>query len=263
MNQQLFNRLGLMMVLLASTISVRAQGVLFYDNFESGNLDLWTGKFGPAHQGIIVPDPFNPNNNVLTFTGVDFGGDIFSATPIVLEGPHRFVLSFDFLGLPVNGVQPPEYGGFAGITAWPFSPANPVYWLAGTYPPEVNVPPPAGTVLVADGSWHHYKIDLTDVAASNQLTGISIVLEDWAGRGSVPGDVFFDNILLMGNIDLTVFQQLVPCAGPLSGGKWKNHGQYVAAMSKVVGKFWAAGLITDEEALFILFVAGKSNCGRN
>jgi hypothetical protein len=263
MTQKLFNRLGIMVFLLAATTSVRAQVVLFYDNFESGNLDQWTGKFGPANQGIIVPDPLNPNNHVLTFTGVDFGGDIFTAAPIELLGPHRFVLSFDFLGLPVGGVPPPEYGGFAGITASPVTPGNPVYWLAGTYAPEVNVPAPIGTVLVADGTWHHYKIDFTDFAVSNQLTSISITLEDWAGRGSVPGDVFFDNVLLVGKIDPTVFENLVPCAGPVSGGKWKNHGQYVSAMAKVVEKFWEAGLITDEEAFVILFTAARSNCGKN
>lgn len=250
------------MFLLAATTSVRAQGVLFNDSFESGNLNLWTGKSGGAHQGQLVTDPLNPINHVLTFTGVDFGGNMFSASPIALVGPRRFVLSFDFLGLPIGGVPPQEYGGFTGITAPPPTPTNFIYWVAGTFPPEVNVPPPVGTVLVADGTWHHYKIDFTDVAVSNHLSGINLALEDWSGRGSVPGDVFFDNVRVVGKLDPNFFQLLVPCNGPVSGGRWGSHLQYVLAMVRAVEPFWTAKLITDEEAFFILYTALVSDCGK-
>jgi len=50
-------------------------------------------------------------------------------------------------------------------------------------------------------------------------------------RGSIPGDVYFDNVRLAAPLDI---EQLVPCAGPLSGGRWKSHGQYVASVVEVV-----------------------------
>jgi hypothetical protein len=56
-------------------------------------------------------------------------------------------------------------------------------------------------------------------------------------------------------------EQLVPCRGPASGGTWKNHGQYVSAVSKVVGAFVAQDLITDEQAEEIVSEAAQSDCG--
>jgi hypothetical protein len=55
--------------------------------------------------------------------------------------------------------------------------------------------------------------------------------------------------------------QLVPCAGPASGGKWKNHGEYIAAVSEVVEQLLAEGSITDSQADDILMSAAKSTCG--
>src|SRR5712692_11443907 len=115
MKQKLPKLPGLLLVLVAWAVPVRAQLTLFEESFESGDLNQWTGKFGLSHHGQIVTDPLDPTNHVLTFTQVNAAGDIFSASPISLAGlPVRFILSFDFLGLPVGGVAPSEYGGFAG-----------------------------------------------------------------------------------------------------------------------------------------------------
>jgi hypothetical protein len=56
--------------------------------------------------------------------------------------------------------------------------------------------------------------------------------------------------------------QLVPCSGPVTGGTWKNHGQYVSAIAQVADSFLAAGLITDEEADLITEQAAHSACGK-
>jgi hypothetical protein len=56
--------------------------------------------------------------------------------------------------------------------------------------------------------------------------------------------------------------QLVPCAGPFSGGKWKNHGDYVSAVTKEANKFLAAGLITGAQKGAIVAEAAQSNCGK-
>src|SRR5689334_7023164 len=147
---------------LVTALTIRADVTVFEDAFESGSLNQWTGKLGPEHQGKIVADPLNPANHVLTFTGVNAAGDVFSAVQIPTLGKQRFVLSFDFLALPVAGVVPNEYGGFAGITTDPAGIlGNPHFWLAGTYFPAINVPASVATVLATDGQWHHYEVDFT------------------------------------------------------------------------------------------------------
>lgn len=55
--------------------------------------------------------------------------------------------------------------------------------------------------------------------------------------------------------------QLAPCDGPASGGTWKNHGQYVAAVAQAVNEFLAQGLIDQTQADAILSAAGQSPCG--
>jgi hypothetical protein len=251
---------GLSLTLLLAAIPGRAQSTLLTDNFESGNLDQWTGKLGLPHHGQIVTDPLNPANHVLTFTASATGGDIFNASPISLVGlPQRFILSFDFLGLAIGGVPPLEYGGFAGITTDPDG-ALPHYWLAGTLFDALNVPATVATVLTADGQWHHYSVDFTEVVLSNNLTSIQVMLEDWSDRLSIPGDVYFDNIKLVAGVP--TIEQLVPCAGPLSGGTWKSHGQYLSAVVQAVETYLASGVVTGEEAKQIVVAAAQSDCGK-
>ena len=55
--------------------------------------------------------------------------------------------------------------------------------------------------------------------------------------------------------------QLAPCDGPASGGTWKNHGQYVAAVAQAVEEFLAQGLISQDQAEAIVSAAGQSPCG--
>ena len=238
-----------------------AQVTLFSDSFESGNLDQWTGKFNGPDDGVIVPDPFNPTNNVLTFTAVNFGGDMFSI-PLASFDPHiqQVKLSFDFLALPVGGVVPSEYGGFAGV-ATDNTGLNP-YFMAGTYPPALNVPPPTAVTLATDQQWHHYEIDFTQFALSNGLTSVEVVLEDWAGLGSVPGDVYFDNVMLTAKLNPAIIPALVPCAGPITGGKWKTHGAYVSAMDNLTSRLVSAGLISPAEQLAYTSAAAQSICGK-
>ena len=57
-------------------------------------------------------------------------------------------------------------------------------------------------------------------------------------------------------------EQLVPCAGPLSGGHWKNHGQYVSSISQTAAKFVAQGLITERQKGAIISAAARSDCGK-
>ena len=58
-------------------------------------------------------------------------------------------------------------------------------------------------------------------------------------------------------------EQLVPCSGPARGGRWYNHGQYVAAATKAAQAFYAARLITLRERNEIIRAAVRSDCGTN
>jgi hypothetical protein len=57
-------------------------------------------------------------------------------------------------------------------------------------------------------------------------------------------------------------EELVPCEGPRTGGKWKNHGAYVSAVAKTANHFLAEGLISAAERAQIIVQAAQSDCGK-
>jgi hypothetical protein len=63
------------------------------------------------------------------------------------------------------------------------------------------------------------------------------------------------------NADGCSIDQLAPCAGPVSGGVWKNHGQYVSTVAHVTEDFVEQGLISEAQAEAIVSAAARSNCG--
>jgi hypothetical protein len=262
MKNQIPVTFGLVILFAAMAHPVQADITLFRDSFESGNLNKWTGKDGAPSNGLIVSDPLNPANHVLAFTAVNSFGDTYSAMPLDVSGPRQYILSFDFLGVPDTNNPTRENGGFIGIAQAPTSDAE-QFWIAGTFPGAITVPPPVATTLVADGAWHHYRIDFTSVVVSNNLTQTLLMVEDWFNFGSVPGDAFFDNIRVVGVFDLNTILAQVPCEGPAPGKKWKNHGAYVSTVAKIVETYLNANVITVEEALEVMFVAARSDCGKN
>jgi hypothetical protein len=60
----------------------------------------------------------------------------------------------------------------------------------------------------------------------------------------------------------SIVDQLCPCAGPGSGQRWKNHGDYVSCVAKAAEAFLAADLITEEQKQAIVEAAVQSNCGK-
>jgi hypothetical protein len=170
--------------------------VLFEDNFESGNLHQWTGDVHGPHHGVIVADPLRHENHVLTFTELSANGDLFCAALVsVANSAQRYVLSFDYLGLPQADSVPDNLGGFLGLATSVDEWQQGRYWLAGTDASGINTP--IGVELKDDGAWHHYEIDVTSLVRSAGLTDVHIMVEDWRDIGGVPGDVFFDNIRLV------------------------------------------------------------------
>jgi len=57
-------------------------------------------------------------------------------------------------------------------------------------------------------------------------------------------------------------EQLVPCAGPASGGAWKNHGAYVSVVAQVAQEFVEEGLISAADRAAIVVRAAQSDCGK-
>jgi hypothetical protein len=55
--------------------------------------------------------------------------------------------------------------------------------------------------------------------------------------------------------------QLAPCAGPASGGDWKNHGQYMSAVAQALEQFLAQGLISSDQKDALVAAAAQSPCG--
>lgn len=56
-------------------------------------------------------------------------------------------------------------------------------------------------------------------------------------------------------------EQLVPCDGPVDGGRWRNHGQYVSAVADAVNRLANDGLLTRREGKAIVADAARSDCG--
>jgi len=167
-------------------------GILLSENCES-DFSHWVGQSEGAHDGLIVPDPLNPANHVITFSALADTGDIFS-----VELPsyvlHIYWSEFDYLGLPKEGSPEGNTGGRIGITDG--TPGSAVVWLAGTIITE----PYYQEKLIDDGQWHSYSIPFVPEAIPGIAeNGFRVMIEDWCGQPpdlpqGVPGDAFFDDI---------------------------------------------------------------------
>jgi hypothetical protein len=156
------------------------------------------------------------------------------------------------------------------------------YWGANTPPTPATV-----SLVFSDGSfesftfsaphdgalnWHgwHFGTGITSVSYSGDFVVVDglqanvITIPDADGDGVPDSQDQCPNTPAGAVVDAhgCSIDQLVPCAGPSSGGTWNNHGQYVSAVAQTAGAFSAAGLITDAEQAAIVRAAAQSNCGR-
>lgn len=162
------------------------------EDFESGSLaGVWVGQGGDpsAHHGLIVTDPLDPSNKVLTFSDTNAGGDIFtSSTGFVLVPGTEYTVSFRYMGDPTKGGTPDDLGGYAGLAkGFPGS----HLWYYGT-----GAVSGAADVLVDDGKWRSYSYTFT--APLSIGSPIHLMFEDFAHANyvtaDVAGDVYFDDI---------------------------------------------------------------------
>jgi hypothetical protein len=167
------------LVLSAALASSASATTLFSEDFE-GNLSQWSpSTYYAGASASIVADPVG-SDAAVHFGVLNSGGDIVS-TAALTSGNGQYILSFEYLGTPGHGGVAGNLGGFIAF-AYGFPGSH--TWLAGTidgYGP---------TNLIDDGTWHSYTINFTAGA------GIHIMLEDFVGSGGVPGDAYFDNIML-------------------------------------------------------------------
>lgn len=165
----------LILAMAAALAETASATTLFTEDFES-DLSQWTGVYaymGPT--SAIVADPLQGDHALRA--GLNSGGDIRTIAPIT-SASGNYIISFDYLGIPVPGSVPGDFGGFLFWTGtWT--------WIGGTsgvagYPNN----------LIDDGQWHSYSISL------GSAPGNSIYIEDWIGSGWTGGDAFFDNIVV-------------------------------------------------------------------
>jgi len=169
---------------MASVASAANADIVYSEDFESG-LSLWTGKQGGAHSGLIVSDPLDGFDNVLSFTGLVGGGDLFTKDLIELEADQSYRISFDYLGLPTHLTRDNDSGGYVGFSG-SNTRSHSWHWATGSASG-------AKDVLVDDGQWRSYHFDFT-TADLGLGTSVRLMLEDYSGSGGVSGDAFFDNL---------------------------------------------------------------------
>jgi len=151
-------------------VNIANAGVLFFDDFEDGNL-MNNPLYKKNDHGIIVTDLIE-GDKALSFTDIDFGSDLDSHQLTSTTG--NVYLSFDYLGT-CNLVR--------GCGGYIFLPRSGNDWI-GTSTAFNNW----GFTLTDDNTWHHYEVSFS-------ATDFTFRLEDWGGAGNgIAGDAFFDNI---------------------------------------------------------------------
>lgn len=181
-----------MLLLLAASIFVLVAGSsnaqIVAETFDS-DLSAW-----PLNKsGIIVEDPFDETNSVLTFQAANAIYDLKSDS-IYCDAEATYVFSFRYLGLPGPQSAQDNCGGYISIQTTPL-----IGYDWDTTPCEVAY---EGD-LVDDGQWHSYELQfqLSDLGGAPG-DPIYIAIEDWNGAASAcppdatVGDVFFDDVIL-------------------------------------------------------------------
>jgi hypothetical protein len=59
-----------------------------------------------------------------------------------------------------------------------------------------------------------------------------------------------------------VLPELPSCAGPATGGLWRNHGEYMAAVTRALNRLVEENVITAVQRGALIAQAARSTCGR-
>ncbi len=254
-------------------------------NGRQADQGLWVDAAGR----IYVADAFlgtvlvlDGNGNVLTTIGT-FGegaGGLEAPADVVIDSRQRlFVSSTNGSKLEIFGVGPyfdgelyapgrltfrgPSFDARAATSITLYLEV-PGYRLEGISPPAVVANGTASAISAIVGDVDGNGIDdlaLTfgaDLLQTFPATGTATITV----RGSV-GALRFEETA---GVKLASFgdpiAQRCPCAGPVSGGEWKNHGQYVTCVVDIANTLFQRGLITFAELGALKQDAAASSCGR-
>jgi hypothetical protein len=127
------------------------------------------------------------------------------------------------------------------------------------------------TVLTLDGMDLYWGVGNeissgpSGITAQTAVDNICLILPDSDGDGVPDGLDLCPNTPpgAIVNTNGCSIAQLVPCAGPRSGGTWRNHGEYVLTVIETATDFLKADLITRREWAQIVSRAARSKCGWN
>lgn len=115
-----------------------------------------------------------------------------------------------------------------------------------------------GTAL--EGAWEDLQGTVRFTMLSGSATLEQIVFLHFAPLDTETRDV--RQLTVVPVRGAALIEQLVPCAGPRSGGQWKNQGEYRSAIGNAVQELLAAGGLSEQEAHDILQAAARSDCGK-
>lgn len=232
-------------VSVAVGFSAHAQNLILNGSFESPAITA------NALSYPTVPDSWLGNNvGILngTYGGIDtlyplphsgqqylhLGSSSFLSQAFTVSSPGKYVLSW-FDSTEFNGPD----------TASPYSVT--VSDSAANTVASKNLDANASSLRL----WTQHSIEL--MLASGTYT---LRFEGYAAFYGEKADI--DDV----SVEPSGIQQSCPCGGPVSGGTWKNHGQYVSCVAKAAEAALKHGLVTEGEKDAIVEEAAQSNCGK-
>lgn len=204
-----------------------------------------------AHPATLIATPATISHQIRrgstenwTFTLSEVGGQIdatgVQATISDLAGASRTISASDISLLDIPAQI--SAGGSAGVG---IQLAVQDCFPLGVYSGQMSVTWSSGTIQI--------PVAIEVIPRSDDADGDCVPDAQDQCPNTPPGAIVSPNGC---SID-----QLVPCAGPATGGKWKTHGDYVSAVAREAEKFLAAGLITQVQKDAIVAAAAKSPCG--
>lgn len=162
------------------------------------------------------------------------------------------------LGADGNFYGTTVYGGIYEGTVFRMTPNGTVTTLANFPSREFGVRPYAGVTFGADGNLY----GTTSTGGSGDsgiIFRVNMPEIDTDGDGVLDDQDECPNTAPGAIVDASgcSIEQLVPCDGP-----WKNHGQYVSAVTAVANDFLNADLIDKHQRNAIVRAAAQSDCGK-
>jgi hypothetical protein len=92
------------------------------------------------------------------------------------------------------------------------------------------------------------------------VTNIGLFSDNSLGPRAATFNVTLTRLIERSPIDIDA---LCPCAGPVSGGTWKSHGQYLSCVAKAANALLKEGLLMEDQAEAIVETAAQSACGKH